>query len=115
MASSEPNLLPQDVLEKISAYLQNANDKLVNIMVFFCKDNAVTQRTIQILRTVIHMDEVFQGIVDRLAEDTEKLKNDENYYPVMAAIWNYYLKPNIEYLYEVSGAKLINLRQQCPI
>jgi hypothetical protein len=109
MASSEPNPLPQDILDKISAYLQNAN-KLVNIMVFFCKDNAVTQRTIQILRTVIHMDEVFQGIVDRLVEDTEKLKNDENYYPVMAAIWNYHLKPKIEHLNEVGGANLSSVK-----
>ncbi len=98
MASSGSNLLPQDILDKIYDYLKNAKDKLLNIIIFFSKEETITQRSIQLLRTVFDDDKLFHGMVDSLAEDTEKLKNDANYYPIMAAIWNYFIKPNIEYV-----------------
>jgi hypothetical protein len=46
------------------------------------------------LRAVFENDKAFQGIVDKLVEDTKKLENDPNYIRIMADIWNNYLKPN---------------------
>lgn len=40
------------------------------------------------------LDKAFQVFLDKLVEDTKKLKNDPNYIRIMADIWNNYLKPN---------------------
>ncbi len=101
MESSQPNiinLIPQEILDKICAYYKNASDKLLGILIYFSKEMTATERTIQILRSVLDDDELFHGMVDRIVEETEKLKKDENYHPVMAAIWNNFIKPNIEYV-----------------
>ncbi len=86
--------LPQDIIDKISEYLQHDTDKLVSVLCFFCNRDIETSRYIQILRSVSSNDKAFQGIVNNLVEDTKKLKDDPNFLCVMADIWNNYLEPN---------------------
>jgi hypothetical protein len=93
---SNQNLgLPQDILNKISEYLGNKSENLTTLMCFLADiDNPNTQKYIQILRAVFNNEKAFQGIVDKLVEDTTKLRDDPNYLRVMADIWNNYLEPN---------------------
>lgn len=85
----------QDILDKIAKYLKDDPKNLSTLMCFFADhDNESTKRYIQVLRTVFENDKAFQGIVDKLVEDTKKLENDPNYIRIMADIWNNYLKPN---------------------
>jgi hypothetical protein len=93
--SSQNSGLPQDILNKISEYLRDQTEKLVTLMCFFSDhDNQSTKKYIQTLRAVFNNEKAFQGIVDKLVEDTTKLRDDPNYLRVMADIWDNYLKPN---------------------
>jgi hypothetical protein len=93
--SSQNSELPQDIVKKISEYLRDQPEKLVTLMCFFSDhDNQSTQKYIQTLRAVFNNEKAFQGIVDKLVEDTTKLRDDPNYLLVMADIWNNYLEPN---------------------
>lgn len=85
--------LPQDILDKIAEYLKNVPEKLAVVLCFFSLyEEAKTN--LQILRTVFNNEKAFNGIVDQLVEDTEKLKKDPNFLKVLADIWNFHLKPN---------------------
>jgi hypothetical protein len=93
--SSQNSELPQDILNKISEYLRDQPEKLVTLICFFAdNDNESTTKYIQILRTVFNNEKAFEGVVDKLVEDTTKLRDDPNYLRVMADIWNNYLEPN---------------------
>lgn len=87
------NLIPQDIMNKIAEYLTPSPKKLVPIMIFFSlNEEKITKRYVQTLRTVLHIDAAFRDVVDNLVKDTEKIKDNPEYYSVMADIWNYYLK-----------------------
>ena len=85
----------QDIMVKIAKYLKDESKILSLFMCFFAdRDSESTERYIQVLRAVFENDKAFQGIVDKLVEDTKMLENDPNYIGIMADIWNNYLKPN---------------------
>jgi hypothetical protein len=87
--------LPQDIVDKISDYLKNDVDKLLPILTFLIDyDNQSTKRYLTVLRSVFTNDVAFNKIVDKLAEDTQILRNDPSYLRLMTDIWNNYLKPN---------------------
>ena len=88
--------LPQYILNKIAQYLTIPNaskDKLANVLRFFSDyDDKITKWYIDVLSAVYDNDRAFHDVVDKLAIDTEKLKNDPSYLSIMADIWNNLLK-----------------------
>jgi hypothetical protein len=92
--SSQNSGLPSDILNKISKYLENKPDDLSTLMIFLADiDNSSTLKYIQVLRSILNNEKAFQNVVDKLVEETMKLKNDPNYLQMMASILENFLKP----------------------
>jgi hypothetical protein len=73
--------------------LTNVDEKLANFLRFFSDyDDKITKWYREVLSAVYDNDRAFHDVVDKLAIDTEKLKNDPSYLSTMADIWNNLLK-----------------------
>lgn len=93
----------QDILHRVANELRTSPERFTRVIFFLLEEKDAT-RHFQVLKSVFGIEQVFQGIVTKLAQDTDSLETDANYRRMMADIWTNYLEP-----YET-----INTDNDCP-